>query len=148
MTTDHRTNANSTGGASKAAMAAGRPRKPKAARYKRMVTATVSVLVLLIVLTAMVGLSMPWYWQVTPDAVQENNDESQNPASKSASEGTITLQTAQGGCATVKFNNDNGQFGQAVPCPKTPVDANGVPVPVATINRLNAINKSFFSNTR
>ena len=45
----------------------------------------------------------------------------------------------------MKFDNDNGRtIEQFKPCDNAGIlDANGVPVPVGTIRRLDAISKSF-----
>ena len=48
------------------------------------------------------------------------------------------------GCSQQVFDNQTGRVRQSqLPCDATTFDSNGVPVPVGTIHRLDAISKSF-----
>jgi hypothetical protein len=48
------------------------------------------------------------------------------------------------GCSQQVFDNQTGRMRQSqLPCEATAFDSNGVPVPVGTIHRLDAISKSF-----
>ena len=48
-------------------------------------------------------------------------------------------------CRRVEFDNENGRIFQTnAPCDGEALDANGNPVPVGTMKRLDAISKSFF----
>jgi hypothetical protein len=48
------------------------------------------------------------------------------------------------GCSQQVFDNQTGRMRQSqLPCDATTFDSNGVPVPVGTIHRLDAISKSF-----
>ena len=48
------------------------------------------------------------------------------------------------GCSQQVFDNQTGRMRQSqLPCDATTFDGNGVPVPVGTIHRLDAISKSF-----
>ena len=48
------------------------------------------------------------------------------------------------GCSQQVFDNQTGRMRQSqLPCEATTFDSNGVPVPVGTIHRLDAISKSF-----
>ncbi len=47
-------------------------------------------------------------------------------------------------CRSKTFDNRSGLiWDNADPCPDTPVDASGVPVPLGTVNTLSSIRKSF-----
>lgn len=47
-------------------------------------------------------------------------------------------------CRSKTFDNRSGQiWDNTDPCPDTPVDARGVPVPLGTVNTLSTISKSF-----
>jgi hypothetical protein len=81
--------------------------------------------------------------QIASGAVTENDGQAQNPDTQSAHSGIVTLNTEDGQCEITKFDNDTGRFGEGMPCPRTPVDAHGVPLPIGTINRMRAINKAF-----
>jgi hypothetical protein len=62
--------------------------------------------------------------------------------------GTVVRQTDDGQCVLMKFDNDSGRTIDHVKhCDKTVVrDAQGVPVPMGTVHRLDAISKSFLGN--
>jgi hypothetical protein len=48
------------------------------------------------------------------------------------------------GCSQQVFDNQTGRMSQLrLPCEATTYDSNGVPVPLGTIHRLDAISKSF-----
>jgi hypothetical protein len=48
------------------------------------------------------------------------------------------------GCSQQVFDNQTGRMRQSqLPCEATVLDSNGMPVPVGTIHRLDAISKSF-----
>jgi hypothetical protein len=59
--------------------------------------------------------------------------------------GIVVEQGDEGRCELMKFNNDDGRVIDNVRhCEKNSIlDARGVPVPVGTIHRLDAISKSF-----
>jgi hypothetical protein len=42
----------------------------------------------------------------------------------------------------MKFDNETGRISEVGSCPQVAVDANGVPVPLGTIHRREAIKKS------
>jgi hypothetical protein len=48
------------------------------------------------------------------------------------------------GCEQNTFDNQTGRMNRSLqPCDATEYDSNGVPIPLGTIHRLDAINKSF-----
>jgi len=48
------------------------------------------------------------------------------------------------GCSQQVFDNQTGRMSQSrLPCEATTYDSNGVPVPLGTIHRLDAISRSF-----
>ena len=58
---------------------------------------------------------------------------------------SIVLEPQGGRCRDLIFNNDTGKMAETVkPCEASVVlDAKGIPVPVGTVRRLDAISKSF-----
>ena len=58
---------------------------------------------------------------------------------------SIVLVPQGGRCRDLIFNNDTGKMAETVkPCEASVVqDAKGIPVPVGTVRRLDAISKSF-----
>ena len=62
--------------------------------------------------------------------------------------GKIILKTNPDQCEQMKFDNDSGRItGDIGTCDsKVVLDPNGMPVPIGTIHRLNAIGDSFRSN--
>jgi hypothetical protein len=62
--------------------------------------------------------------------------------------GVIVLQTGTERCEKKQFDNDTGRvLDSAAPCGGSVVlDAHGMPVPIGTIHRLDAISKSFSGN--
>jgi hypothetical protein len=56
----------------------------------------------------------------------------------------ITQDLVGKGCSQQVFDNQTGRMRQSqLPCEATTFDSNGIPVPVGTIHRLDAISKSF-----
>jgi hypothetical protein len=64
----------------------------------------------------------------------------------SARTGTIVRQTDANRCEHMKFDNDSGRTLENFKSCKNAVvlDSRGVPVPMGTVHRLDAISKSFF----
>jgi hypothetical protein len=64
--------------------------------------------------------------------------------------GTVELQTGQGQCDLLKFDNDTGRTieGSKRCHSGVPLDANGLPVPMGTVHRLGSIRKSFLGDGR
>jgi hypothetical protein len=59
----------------------------------------------------------------------------------------ITLDSDGKGCARQTFDNQTGRMTRTQqPCEATAYDSNGVPVPLGTIHRLDAISKAFSSH--
>jgi hypothetical protein len=59
----------------------------------------------------------------------------------------ITNDAGERGCSRQIFDNQTGRMVRSQqPCETTTLDNNGVPVPVGTIHRLDAISKSFSSH--
>jgi hypothetical protein len=59
--------------------------------------------------------------------------------------GTITLHPDGKGCQSKTFDNRTGQISEVSgPCQnETPLDAEGVPIPMGTVHTMNSISKSF-----
>lgn len=55
----------------------------------------------------------------------------------------ITNDSDGKGCWQQIFDNQTGRMTRSQPCEATTYDGNGVPIPLGTIRRLNAISKSF-----
>jgi hypothetical protein len=56
----------------------------------------------------------------------------------------ITKESDGRGCSRQVFDNQTGSMGRTQePCEATSYDADGAPVPVGTLHRLDAISKSF-----
>ena len=63
---------------------------------------------------------------------------------KDRSTGTISFQTDPEHCEQAKFDNITGRITEPRPCDDRVVfDSRGVPVPIGTLHRLEAIRKSF-----
>jgi hypothetical protein len=62
-----------------------------------------------------------------------------------SSSATITIDSADGsGCRQQVFDNQTGRMTRSQkPCDTTARDSSGVPIPLGTIHRLDAISKSF-----
>jgi hypothetical protein len=59
----------------------------------------------------------------------------------------ITKDLGSKGCSQEAFDNKTGRMTRSPqPCDATTYDSNGMPVPVGTIHRLDAISKSFSSH--
>lgn len=92
-------------------------------------------------------LLVPVLLRDTVNTASESSDVAQTK-SATESQGIIVLQPDEGQCVTMKFNNDTGSFNASSPCPKVPLDPSGVPIPLGTSHRLDAIRRSFLSNSR
>jgi hypothetical protein len=56
----------------------------------------------------------------------------------------VTREVVGAGCSQQTFDNQTGRMADSSqPCDPTVYDKNGVPVPIGTIHRLDAISKSF-----
>ena len=107
-------------------------------RQRRVIVVSIGVLVLLTA-GAAVALTMGAQHSSAP------------PAAARASQGNeFDVGTARitndlnGKCATGAFDNKTGRITQSdQPCAEIPRDSNGVPIPVGTIHRLDAISKAF-----
>ena len=63
---------------------------------------------------------------------------------ENAHAGTVIVQKDNQECQQRTFDNDSGRMSDAAtPCSKIVLDEHGVPVPMGTVHRLNAISKSF-----
>jgi hypothetical protein len=74
--------------------------------------------------------------------------EMQSANSEAARTGTIVVQTGENRCEFRKFDNGNGRMivEDMKSCDDSVIlDSYGVPVPMGTVHRLNAISKSFGS---
>jgi hypothetical protein len=59
----------------------------------------------------------------------------------------ITQDSGGKGCSRQTFDNQTGRMTRTPqPCEATTYDSNGVPVPLGTIHRLDAISKAFSSH--
>jgi hypothetical protein len=70
----------------------------------------------------------------------------ESAAARFASSGTapILIHPETKDCRSKTFDNRTGQiWDNADPCPGTPVDARGVPLPLGTVNTLSSISRSF-----
>ena len=64
-----------------------------------------------------------------------------------AQTGRITKDFGGKDCSQEIFNNQTGRtIRSSKPCDATALDANGAPIPLGTIHRLDAISKSFPGN--
>jgi hypothetical protein len=98
--------------------------------------------VLIVLFALSVNFTLPWfgqaYWHTQIEAADSQDIQS----------GTITLQTAQGDCQILKFDNETGRsIDNSEHChPGLTLDSHGAPVPTGTVHRLNSISKSFLGN--
>jgi hypothetical protein len=74
--------------------------------------------------------------------------ETQSANSESARIGVIVLQTDEDRCERMKFDNDTGRtIENFKSCDNTVIlDSHGVPVPLGTLHRLDAISRSFIKH--
>jgi hypothetical protein len=110
------------------ASVAGRSRKTRLRREH-----VYAVVISLLLLAAIVSLA-PYMGNVSP------------PESKPEDlhQGKIILRGDDDQCMQAKFDNDSGKIGKGfAPCGKVELDEHGVPVPQATVRRLDSISKSF-----
>jgi len=125
----------------------GQNRTGKAATHRRqssqgqrVLAALLCVCLPAVLILVFVNFTFPWFAQsfsATP------TEESQDIRS-----GTITLQSAQGDCQILKFDNDTGRpIGNSEQChQRLTFDSHGVPIPLGTVHRLQSISKSFSGN--
>ena len=78
-------------------------------------------------------------------SVISSPDQSTTPTAESERTGKIVLRDGLSDCKQKKFDNQSGLISDDTsPCDdRIVLDAHGVPVPVGTIHRLDAISKSF-----
>lgn len=107
-----------------------------------ILAASFSIFVLFVFAAITVRSAMVWFSQASLDR------EMQSAIPEATHTGTIIVQEPRERCKQMKFDNDNGRtIEQFKPCDNAGIlDANGVPVPVGTIRRLDAISKSFSRN--
>ncbi len=73
-----------------------------------------------------------------------SNEEIPAANSEATHTGTIVVQSGEIRCERAKFDNDTGRITSSSSCENEVVlDAHGLPVPVATVHRLDTISKSF-----
>jgi hypothetical protein len=84
-----------------------------------------------------------WFFHASSEGQKQSAD-----AEAGARTGTVMLQTDENRCEVLKFDNDSGRaVDRARRCDKNVTfDARGVPVPLGTVHRLDAISKSFLGN--
>jgi len=79
-----------------------------------------------------------------PKLGQPNASTPPGPSDEELRTARITRDLDGKGCAQQAFDNQTGRMTSSPqPCQTTVYDANGVPVPVGTIHRLDSISKSF-----
>jgi len=100
-------------------------------------------------LAAFISLAMTtdfttlWVFQAASERQKQSAD-----AEAGTRTGTVMLQTDEKRCEVLKFDNDSGRaVDRARRCDNNVTfDTRGVPVPVGTVHRLDAISKSFLGN--
>jgi hypothetical protein len=127
---------------------ANRPKGTKAARRRGTVIAMLWIIGILTLIASAAMLSIRGYSGKATATLQPSDDNAQLEAWDATHEGTIVVQIGQDQCTSIKFDNETGRFDGATLCPTPPLDSRGVPVPLGTMHRLDAIKKSFFSNQR
>jgi hypothetical protein len=92
----------------------------------------------IVLLAANENFIAPW------SSAARSNSEATTANSETAHTGTIVVQKGDLRCERAKFDNDTGRITDRSNCEnKVILDAQGVPVPVATFHRLDTISKSF-----
>jgi hypothetical protein len=98
------------------------------------------VLAAIVLLTANENFTAPW------SSAAHSNNQTKTANSETAHTGTIVVQKGDLRCERAKFDNDTGAITDSFRCEnenKVVLDAHGMPVPVATVHRLDTISKSF-----
>jgi hypothetical protein len=112
-----------------------RVRSSRTGRRSVVIVAFSCLCVAIVALAA--NFASPWFGRIFTDVNSANSGESRT--------GTVMVETNEGQCEILKFDNDTGRTteGSRLCQSSVTLDAHGVPIPMATARRLDEISKSF-----
>jgi hypothetical protein len=116
-------------------------RRKKSTRRRDIAISALCVSAVVAALILVAELGIPWLSHPISNPAINTTDADNSQI------GTLTLQTDENKCELMKFNNETGRtIEHDARCQKdVALDAHGVPVPMGTVHRLDAISRSFLT---